>query len=110
VCFEDEFGDRGDDDGEFEMLSALVFNSSDDLLYVADTGNNRIQIIDLSESSSSSSDAPSRPTNIEAYPISTTSIFLTWDVADPDENVTGYKIESREGSKKLFHIGLKYCK
>jgi titin len=100
VCFEDEFGERGDDDGEFDMLSALVFNSSDDLLYVADTGNNRIQIIDLSESSSSSSDAPSRPTNIEAYPISTTSIFLTWDVADPDENVTGYKIESKEGSEK----------
>jgi len=47
VCFEDEFGERGDDDGEFDMLSALVFNSSDDLLYVADTGNNRIQILGL---------------------------------------------------------------
>ncbi|MCH7758224.1 MAG: fibronectin type III domain-containing protein, partial [Thaumarchaeota archaeon] len=99
VCFEDEFGKNGDDDGEFVGLSALVFNSSDDLLYVADTGNNRIQIIDLSESSASSENAPSRPTNLEAYPISTTSIFLTWDVADPDEDVTGYKIESREGSE-----------
>jgi len=47
VCFEDEFGERGVDDGEFDMLSALVFNSSDDLLYVADTDNNRIQILDL---------------------------------------------------------------
>ena len=35
---------------------------------------------------------------LEAYPISTTSIFLSWDVSDPDENVTGYKIEFREGS------------
>jgi len=99
VCFEDEFGERGDRDGEFEMPSALVLNPGDDLLYVADTGNNRIQIIDLSESSASSENAPSRPTNLEAYPISTTSIFLTWDVADPDEDVTGYKIESKEGSE-----------
>jgi titin len=77
VCFEDEFGEFGDDDGEFDMLFALVLNTTDDLLYVADTENNRIQIIDLSDSSSSSSDAPSRPTNLEAYPISTTSIFLS---------------------------------
>jgi titin len=98
VCFEDEFGKVGKSDGEFDMLSALILNPTDDLLYVADSGNDRIQIIDLSESSSSSSDAPSRPTNLEAYPISTTSIFLTWDVSDPDEKVTGYKIESREGS------------
>jgi len=104
VCFEDEFGKNGDDDGEFVGLSALVFNSRDDLLYVADTGNNRIQIIDLSESSASSENAPSRPTNLEAYPISTTSIFLTWDVADPDEDVTGYKIESKEGSENYFTL------
>jgi len=99
VCFIDEFGKLGDDDGEFEGPLALVLNTSDDLLYVADTDNNRIQIIDLSESSASSDNAPSRPTNLEAYPISTTSIFLTWDVADPDEDVTGYKIESKEGSE-----------
>jgi len=98
VCFEDEFGRNGYDEGEFDRLSGLVFHPSDDLLYVADTDNNRIQIIELSESSASSSDAPSRPTNLEAYPISTTSIFLTWDVADSDEDVTGYKIESKEGS------------
>jgi titin len=98
ICFEDEFGKLGDEDGEFEKLSALVLDPSDDLLYIADSGNNRIQIIELSGSSGSSSDAPSRPTSLEAYPISTNSIFLTWDVSDPDEDVTGYKIESREGS------------
>ncbi|MFB5615101.1 MAG: fibronectin type III domain-containing protein, partial [Candidatus Nitrosomaritimum yanchengensis] len=97
VCFEDEFGQAGDDEGEFDVPMALVLDTAGNLLFVADTGNNRIQLFDLAESSSSS-DAPSRPTNLKAYPISTTSIFLTWDVADPDEKVTGYKIEGREGS------------
>jgi len=106
VCFEDEFGELGDNDGEFEKLSALVFHSIDDLLYVADTANDRIQIIDLSESSASSENAPSRPTNLEAYPISTTSIFLTWDVADPDEDVTGYKIDSRAITININYLNL----
>jgi len=56
VCFVDKFGERGDDDGEFDMLSALVFNSSDDLLYVADTGNNRIQILDFDSPEENDSD------------------------------------------------------
>ncbi len=47
VCFVDKFGELGDDDGEFDMLSALVLNPVDDLLYVADTDNNRIQILDF---------------------------------------------------------------
>ena len=98
VCFEDEFGKVGNDDGQFDMPLALALNTGDDLLFVADTENNRIQLFDLAGSSSSSSDAPSRPTGLEAYPISTSSIFLSWDVSDPDEDVTGYKIESREGS------------
>jgi sugar lactone lactonase YvrE len=100
VCFEEEFGEFGDDDGEFDQPLAMVLNARDDLFYVADTGNNRIQVIDLSESSTST-DAPSRPTNLEAYPISTTSIFITWDVGDPDEKITGYKIEAREGSENF---------
>ena len=101
VCFEEKFGKNGDGEEEFKVPSALVVDSSEDLLFIADSGNNRIQIFELSGSSgggSSSTDAPSRPTGIEAYPISTTSIFLTWDLADEDENVTGYEIESREGS------------
>jgi len=56
VCFEDEFGERGDDDGEFEMPSALVLNPGDDLLYVADTGNNRIQILDFDSPEENDSD------------------------------------------------------
>ncbi|MDH3611179.1 MAG: fibronectin type III domain-containing protein, partial [Nitrosopumilus sp.] len=106
VCFEEEFGDSGDDDGEFDVPSALALNPTDDLLYVADTDNNRIQILELSGSSSgsSSSNAPSRPTGLEAYPISTSSIFLSWDVADTDDNVIGYQIESREGSENYSTI------
>jgi len=97
ICFEDEFGENGDDDGEFKLPSAVIFDSGDDLLYVADSGNDRIQIIEFSGSSSSSG-APSKPTGLNASPISPTSIFLSWDVSDSDENVTGYKIESRKGS------------
>ncbi|MDX1441516.1 MAG: fibronectin type III domain-containing protein, partial [Nitrosopumilaceae archaeon] len=99
VCFEDEFGKVGNDEGEFDLPMAIVLNTNDDLAYVADTENNRIQVFDLT-GSATSSDAPSRPTGIEAYPISKTSIFITWDFGDPDEKITGYKIEGREGSEK----------
>ncbi|HUU49295.1 MAG TPA: fibronectin type III domain-containing protein, partial [Nitrosopumilaceae archaeon] len=105
VCFEDKFGKNGSKDGEFEIPSAIILDSGDDLLYVADSGNNRIQLFEISGASgSSSSDAPSKPTGLKAYPVSTTSIFLTWDLADQDENVTGYKIESREGSDNWEEI------
>ncbi len=108
VCFKEEFGKQGDDDGEFDFPSALVLNTSDDLLYVADTNNNRIQIFELSGGSSgsgsSSGKAPGRPTSLKAYPISTSSIFLSWDVADPDDGVIGYKIESKEGNESFTTI------
>jgi titin len=97
ICFVEEIGSFGDDDDELDEPSYLVRNSDEDLVYVSDTGNDRIQIIEIS-GSSSSTDAPSRPTGLEAYPISKTSIFITWDVGDPDEDITGYKIEAREGT------------
>ncbi|MEJ2260185.1 MAG: fibronectin type III domain-containing protein [Nitrosopumilaceae archaeon] len=97
ICFVEELGSLGDDDDELDEPSYLVRNVDEDLVYVSDTGNNRIQIIEIS-GSSSSTDAPSRPTGLEAYPISKTSIFITWDVGDPDEDITGYKIEAREGT------------
>jgi sugar lactone lactonase YvrE len=50
VCFEGEFGEVGDDEGEFDVPSALILDAADDLLYVADTDNNRIQLFDLTES------------------------------------------------------------
>jgi len=100
VCFIDEFGDDGNRDGEFEGPLALVLDTSNDLVFVADTDNNRIQVLEISESSSSSDDKPTRPTGLKAFPISVTSIFLTWNVADPDEDVTGYKIQFKEGTGK----------
>jgi len=100
VCFIDKFGKLGDEDGEFEGPLALVLDTSDDLLYVADTENDRIQVLEISESSSGSGDNPTRPTGLKAFPISVTSIFLTWNVADPDEDVTGYKIQFKEGTGK----------
>jgi len=95
VCFVDEFGDG---DGDFEGPLALVLDTSNDLVFVADTDNNRIQVLEISESSSSSGDKPTRPTGLKAFSISVTSIFLTWDIADPDEDVTGYKIQFKEGT------------
>jgi len=47
VCFIDEFGKFGDDDGEFDQPSGLALDTGSDFLYVADTGNDRIQIIDV---------------------------------------------------------------
>jgi DNA-binding beta-propeller fold protein YncE len=47
VCFVDEFGGSGNGEGEFDEPTALALDTSNDLLYIADTGNNRIQIIDV---------------------------------------------------------------
>jgi len=45
VCFVDEFGGSGDDKGEFNNPSGLTLDVSNDILYIADTDNERIQII-----------------------------------------------------------------
>jgi len=47
VCFVDEFGVRGNGDGEFDLPSGLALNTDNDMLYIADTDNNLIQIIDV---------------------------------------------------------------
>jgi len=47
VCFIDEFGKFGDDDGEFDQPSGLALDTGSDFLYIADTNNDRIQIIDV---------------------------------------------------------------
>jgi DNA-binding beta-propeller fold protein YncE len=47
VCFVDEFGEQGTDDGEFDSPTALVLDTGKNLLYVADSSNDRIQIIDV---------------------------------------------------------------
>jgi len=47
VCFVDEFGEKGNGDGEFDSPSGLALDTNNDMLYVADTDNNLIQIIDV---------------------------------------------------------------
>ena len=47
VCFVDTFGTSGRDDGEFHEPRGLAFDSTDNLLYVADSDNNRIQVFEI---------------------------------------------------------------
>ncbi len=109
VCFVEEFGSSGSTNGKFNSPSGLALDMTNDLLYVADTDNHRVQIIALpannnsngSSSSSSSKDIPDSPKSLSVSAASPTSIIVTWNSPELDDDVskiTGYKIESREGS------------
>ena len=106
VCFVEEFGSSGSTDGKFNSPSGLAIDEDNGMLYVADTDNHRIQMLSVpngtsSSSSSSSSDEPNTPTGVKVAAASPSSIIITWDTPDPDDNdpeITGYKIEAREGS------------
>ena len=100
VCFVEEFGSTGSGDGKFDTPLGIALDTTNDLLYVADSENDRIQVISLDIESLS--DAPRSPENLHASPISATSVILTWD--EPVEKkgiskITGYKIEYKTGSK-----------
>ena len=99
ICFVEKFGTTGSSNGEFNSPAGLALDSTNDLLYVADTNNDRIQVISLNIGSLSL--APSSPENLHGSPISPTSVIITWD--EPAENkviskITGYKIEYKTGS------------
>ena len=47
VCFVKEFGSAGNDDDEFDDPAGLAFDSTNNLLYVADTDNDRIQVFEI---------------------------------------------------------------
>ncbi len=49
VCFVEEFGTTGSDEGEFDGPAGLAYDSDNDLLYVADTDNDRIQVFEIVE-------------------------------------------------------------
>ena len=105
VCFVDEFGELGDGDEEFKNLSALVFHSTDDLLFVADTDNDRIQVFELVAAASTLT--PLAPEDIDAAPASITSIIITWKEPVLTENVptiSGYKIEYKINSENYVTI------
>jgi len=102
VCFVEEFGSSGSADGKFNSPSGLALDDNG-MLYVADTDNHRIQILTLptNGSSSSSKDAPDAPKGLSASAASPTSIIISWKAPELDDDVTkitGYKIESREGT------------
>ena len=109
VCFVEEFGTSGSTDGKFNAPSGLAVDEDNDLLYVADTDNNRIQMFTIptgsggssGSGSSSSNDVPDSPKNLSASTASSSSIVITWDAPDLNDNdpkITGYKIESKVGS------------
>ncbi|MDH3341976.1 MAG: fibronectin type III domain-containing protein, partial [Nitrosopumilus sp.] len=96
----------GSADGRFNSPSGLALDDNG-MLYVADTDNHRIQILTLptsgsgSSGSSSSKDVPDAPKSLSASAASPTSIIISWKAPELDDDVakiTGYKIESKEGS------------
>jgi len=104
VCFVEKFGSSGSANGKFNSPSGLAIDTSNDLLYVADTNNNRIQVFTVS---GVIQDAPSKPINVVASTASETSIILTWITPLDDEDVppvTGYKIEYKTGTNAFSTI------
>ena len=118
VCFVERYGLRGSDDGEFMSPQGLAIDSTNRLLYVADTGNDRIQVLQIgastaastsssstSSSSSSSSSSttttttvPNAPRSTKAVPISPDSVLVTWNEpvpvnTNPPLIISGYRVE-----------------
>ena len=99
VCFVEKYGTLGDGDGQFDTPMGIALDSRNDLLFVADSDNHRIQAISLN--SEPAVMTPDRPDNLKASSVSPTSIILTWDEPELGEavpEITGYKIEYRIGS------------
>ena len=100
VCFVEEFGRKGSSNGQFDSPRGITLDKNNKFLYVADTGNDRIQVFETT-SSKSSSGLPDRPTNLQTYPISPTSILISWvepQMKNSVPEITGYKIEYRVAS------------
>ncbi len=111
VCFVDKFGSKGSKNGEFDSPSGMALDTTNNLLFVADTDNDRIQVFNqtsLSEpssSSSSSTQVPDPPDRPKATPVSPTSIAIVWNQPDTNDRtpaITGYKVQFREGSSGAY--------
>ena len=50
VCYVDSFGSEGTDDAKFKDPTGLAYDEDEDLLYVSDSGNDRIQSFKMSGS------------------------------------------------------------
>jgi len=100
VCFVEEFGSAGIGNGKFDTPMGIALDTTNDLLFVADSDNDRIQVFDLDTESSVLT--PDAPDNLKAFPISPTSIIISWNEPEMEENVptiSGYKIEYKIGSE-----------
>jgi len=96
VCFVEEFGESGTGDGEFDSPMGIDLDETNNLLFVADSKNDRIQAFELVTISSTLT--PTAPQNLEVLPSSITSIIITWKEPVLTENmpaISGYKIEYR---------------
>ena len=105
VCFVEEFGTSGTGDGQFDTPIGIALDTINDLLVVADSDNDRIQVFELN--SGPVVLLPSKPDNLKASPVSPTSIILSWSEPDMAGNVpaiTGYKIEYKIGSNDYIPI------
>ena len=105
VCFVEEFGTLGTSDENFDSPMGIALNPTNDLLFVADSDNDRIQAFNVNPEPVAL--IPDRPDNVKAFPISPTSVMISWDEPTMDENVpeiTGYKIEYKISSGDFIII------
>ena len=99
VCFVEEFGSSGTANGKFDTPMGIALDTTNDLLFVADSDNDRIQAFDLN--SGPTVLTPDRPDNLKTAPVSPTSVVITWNEPEMDESIpeiTGYRLEYRIGS------------
>ncbi len=113
VCFVGQIGTSGNGDEQFKKPTGIAIDSKKRLLYVADTGNDRIQVITLDAQADDSSDSssntsttiqsatkPNSPRGVTAIPTSPESILVQWTEpiprGDPPIQIIGYKIDVRE--------------
>ena len=102
VCYVEEFGSKGEGDGEFDSPMGIALDTTNDLLFVADSGNDRIQAFEIDTTSTGSSGGTlNAPKNLKASPVSIDSIIISWDEPEQEGNasaVSGYKIEYKIAS------------
>ncbi len=110
VCFVETFGTEGTGNGEFKKPMGLAHNKNTPFLFVADSENNRVQVLSLDSASAGSSSTtptttpttsanPGRPIGLDAIPASPTSIFLSWKAPRDTSGITEYKIEYKIDSE-----------
>ena len=105
ICFKEKFGSSGKGNGQFDTPIGIAIDEINDLLFIADSDNDRIQVFDLN--SEPTVLIPNSPKNPKASPISPTSVMISWEepvIAQNAPAITGYKIEYRIGSGNYITV------